>query len=333
MIELKNLSKTYSTGTEALKNISISIADGDIFGIIGMSGAGKSTLVRCINMLEKPTSGSVVINGVDITKMSEKQLRQERHRITMIFQNINLLAQKNVIQNVMFPLQISHKPKEESIKRARELLGIVGISDKEKSYPSQLSGGQQQRVAIARALATDPEILLCDEATSALDPKTTTQILDLLKEINQRLGITIIIITHQMSVVESICKNVAIIEDGEVAEMGPVSQVFTSPQSAIAKRLVFSTDDDSMFSGNPQLAKLRVTYSGAEGVAKPLITQMAVDTGIIANILFAQTKTIDSKVWGTMILEVENDSETIEKAKAYIKKNEQITVEEVTLDV
>ena len=243
MIEIKELSKTFRTAdgvTEALKAVSLSIEDGDIFGIIGMSGAGKSTLVRCINMLERPSRGTVEIDGCDLVKMSETELRRVRRNIAMIFQNFNLLMQRNCLKNVCFPLELAGVGKAEAKKKAMELLDMVGLKDKARSYPAQLSGGQQQRVAIARALATEPEILLCDEATSALDPNTTNSILDLIRSINERLGITVIIITHQMSVVESICKHVAILEEGQVAEQGTVADVFANPKSPAAKQLVFS---------------------------------------------------------------------------------------------
>lgn len=223
MIEIKNLSKQFYTaeGTvEALKDVSLSIPDGDIFGIIGMSGAGKSTLVRCINMLERPTQGSVIIDGVDLCGLPERRLRELRRDISMIFQGFNLLMQRDCLSNVCFPLELAGKSKSVARKRALELLDIVGLGDKAKAYPAQLSGGQQQRVAIARALATDPKVLLCDEATSALDPTTTNSILELIRSINEKLGITVIIITHQMSVVESICKHVAILENGKVVEQG-----------------------------------------------------------------------------------------------------------------
>lgn len=243
MIEIKELSKTFRTAdgvTEALKDVSLSIEDGDIFGIIGMSGAGKSTLVRCINMLERPSRGTVEIDGCDLVKMSETELRRVRRNIAMIFQNFNLLMQRNCLKNVCFPLELAGVGKAEAKKKAMELLDMVGLKDKARSYPAQLSGGQQQRVAIARALATEPEILLCDEATSALDPNTTNSILELIRSINERLGITVIIITHQMSVVESICKHVAILEEGRVAEQGTVAEVFANPKSPAAKQLVFS---------------------------------------------------------------------------------------------
>ena len=240
-IEIRNLTKTFDIKgrtVHALKNISLSIEQGDIFGIIGMSGAGKSTLVRSINYLEKPTEGQVLIDGVDLADLTEKQLRKKRSDIGMIFQNFNLLEQKNVLDNICFPLEIAGVKKKEARKRAKELLKTVNLEEKAKAYPSQLSGGQKQRVAIARALATNPKILLCDEATSALDPQTTAAILKLLKEINETLGITIIIITHQMSVVTEICKRVAIIDSGNLVEEGLVEKIFENPQSDAAKELI-----------------------------------------------------------------------------------------------
>ena len=221
MIEIKNLCKTFDGAggkVTALNNINLTVGDGDIYGIIGMSGAGKSTLVRCINMLERPTSGDVLIDGVSMTSLSPAQLRNARRNITMIFQGFNLLMQKNCLKNICFPMELAGIPKQKAEKRAAELLELVGLPDKAKAYPAQLSGGQQQRVAIARALATDPKVLLCDEATSALDPNTTHSILGLIREINRRLGITVIVITHQMSVVEEICNKVAILDDGVVVE-------------------------------------------------------------------------------------------------------------------
>lgn len=241
MIELKHVSKVFETAggrVEALKDISLTIPDGDVYGIIGMSGAGKSTLVRCINMLERPTSGEVIVNGKRLDTMSPAQLRAARRDITMIFQRFNLLMQRNCLDNVCFPMELAGVSRREAASRAQELLETVGLPDKAKAYPAQLSGGQQQRVAIARALATNPKVLLCDEATSALDPKTTRQILELIGDINKKLGITVVIITHQMSVVKSVCNHVAILDDGEVVEDGLVSTVFSAPKSAAARHLV-----------------------------------------------------------------------------------------------
>lgn len=247
MIEIKHLTKTFASAghpVEALKDVSLSIEDGDIFGIIGMSGAGKSTLVRCINMLERPSAGTIEIDGCDLSRLSDSELRKKRQEITMIFQNFNLLMQRNCLKNVCFPLELAGVKRAEAREKAMELLRLVGLQDKALAYPAQLSGGQQQRVAIARALATTPRVLLCDEATSALDPATTLSILDLIQDINQRLGITVIIITHQMSVVQRICRHVAILEHGRVAEQGTVSDVFTNPQSQAAKQLVFSLSEE-----------------------------------------------------------------------------------------
>ena len=247
MIEIKHLTKTFASAghpVEALKDVSLSIEDGDIFGIIGMSGAGKSTLVRCINMLERPSAGTIEIDGCDLSRLSESELRKKRQEITMIFQNFNLLMQRNCLKNVCFPLELAGVKRAEAREKAMELLRLVGLQDKALAYPAQLSGVQQQRVAIARALATTPRVLLCDEATSALDPATTLSILDLIQDINQRLGITVVIITHQMRVVQRICRHVAILEHGRVAEQGTVSDVFTNPQSQAAKQLVFSLSEE-----------------------------------------------------------------------------------------
>ncbi len=224
---------------DALKDVSLTIGDGDIYGIIGMSGAGKSTLVRCINMLERPTAGRVLIDGVDIGALTEKELRKIRREVTMIFQGFNLLMQRTCLANVCFPLELAGMKRSDAKKRAMELLHTVGLPDKANAYPAQLSGGQQQRIAIARALATNPKVLLCDEATSALDPNTTHAILELIRGINREMGITVIIITHQMSVVESVCNRVAILDHGVVAEEGSVADIFADPKSDAAKRLVY----------------------------------------------------------------------------------------------
>ncbi len=335
MIEIKELSKSFKTadGTlEALKNVSISIPDGDIFGIIGMSGAGKSTLVRCINMLERPTSGSIVVDGCKMEKLSQKALREKRRDITMIFQGFNLLMQKNCLKNICFPLELAGKSKAEAKKRALELLEIVGLSDKAKAYPAQLSGGQQQRIAIARALATDPKVLLCDEATSALDPTTTNSILELIRDINEKLGITVIIITHQMSVVESVCKHVAILDGGVVAEQGEVTEVFSHPKSKAAKKLVFPEGDaDSMMSGANGQRLIRVVFNGAEATNLPLIAKMAVEKGIEANIAYASTKSIGSKAYGSMLLTIMGGDEEVQTAIEYMKSTPDVIAEEVSL--
>ena len=281
MIEIKNLSKTFDTAggrVEALKNINLTIDDGDIYGIIGMSGAGKSTLVRCINMLERPSEGTVLIDGKDMGALSPGQLRTERRNITMIFQGFNLLMQRNCLRNVCFPMELSGVPKAEAREKAMNLLNLVGLPQKAKAYPAQLSGGQQQRVAIARALATNPKVLLCDEATSALDPNTTHAILELIKDINKKLGITVIVITHQMSVVEEICNRVAIRDGGEVVEEGLVGTVFASPKSTAAKRLVFPNGADEIVSNPSNEKRIRLIFNGASTTGTPLIARMAVES-------------------------------------------------------
>lgn len=334
MIEIKNLSKQFHTaeGTvEALKNVSLSIPDGDIFGIIGMSGAGKSTLVRCINMLERPTQGSVIIGGTDIGALPEKELRAFRRDISMIFQGFNLLMQRDCLSNVCFPLELAGMSKPVARKRALELLDIVGLRDKAKAYPAQLSGGQQQRVAIARALATDPKVLLCDEATSALDPTTTNSILELVRSINEKLGITVIIITHQMSVVENICKHVAILDNGEVVEQGEVTEVFSHPNSAAARRLVFPEgDSDSLMTRDAGQRFIRVVFNGARATTSPLIAKMAVEKGIEASIAYASTRSIGGKAYGSMLLNIPGDSQTVQSAIEYLTQTDDVHAEEVT---
>ena len=246
MIEIKHLSKTFQmkdSAVNALKDISLTIPDGSIYGIIGMSGAGKSTLVRCINLLERPTEGSVVIDGVEMEKLTPAQLRQRRREITMIFQQFNLLMQRSCLKNICFPMELAGVKKEEAEKRAKELLEMVGLPDKANAYPAQLSGGQKQRIAIARALATDPKVLLCDEATSALDPNTTHSILTLIKDINRKLGITVVVITHQMSVVEEICDHVAILDGGVVVEQGPAKEIFTAPREERTRAFLRLVED------------------------------------------------------------------------------------------
>ena len=332
MIEIKNLSKTFKTADsslDALKNVSLTINDGDIYGIIGMSGAGKSTLVRCINMLERPTEGQILIDGVDMGSLSSKQLRDARRNITMIFQGFNLLMQRNCLKNICFPLELEGMKKEDAKKRALELLEIVGLPDKAKAYPAQLSGGQQQRIAIARALATNPKVLLCDEATSALDPNTKHSILNLIRDINKKLGITVIIITHQMSVVEETCNRVAILDNGTVVEQGEVSTVFAHPQSAAAKRLVFPDASDEIFAPASDEHRIRVVFNGAFATNTPLITKMAMDEGIAANILAASTRCIGDKVYGNMLLGIPGGDNELERASKYLQSMPDILVEEV----
>ena len=335
MIEIKNLSKTFATAdgsVEALKDINLSINDGDIFGIIGMSGAGKSTLVRCINMLERPTSGTVLINGRDIGKLSAEELRRVRRRTTMIFQSFNLLMQRSCLANICFPLELAGMKKAEAKKRAEELLELVGLSDKANAYPAQLSGGQQQRIAIARALATDPEVLLCDEATSALDPKTTRSILELIKQINEQLGITVIIITHQMNVIEDICTRVAILENGTVVEEGEGSKVFSNPASDAGKNIV-SPEERALIESGIDERIIRLVFNGSAAAGRPVIAQMALDEGISANILYASTRFIGDKVFGRMLLGLPRDNDDTDRAIDYLHRSGDIFAEEVERNV
>ena len=332
MIEIKNLSKTFDTAggrVEALKNINLTIDDGDIYGIIGMSGAGKSTLVRCINMLERPSEGTVLIDGKDMGALSPGQLRTERRNITMIFQGFNLLMQRNCLRNVCFPMELSGVPKAEAREKAMNLLNLVGLPQKAKAYPAQLSGGQQQRVAIARALATNPKVLLCDEAASALDPNTTQAILELIKDINKKLGITVIVITHQMSVVEEICNRVAILDGGEVVEEGLVGTVFASPKSTAAKRLVFPNGADEIVSNPSNEKRIRLIFNGASTTGTPLIARMAVEKHILANIVSAGTRCVGDRVYGTMLLGIPGGEDEYKEAKAYIESVGNVIVEEV----
>ena len=273
MIELQHVSKTFENAggrVDALRDVSLTIADGDIYGIIGMSGAGKSTLVRCINMLERPTEGRVIVNGQQLDAMTPAQLRAARREITMIFQRFNLLMQRTCLQNICFPMELAGVGRKEAQAKARQLLELVGLPDKAQAYPAQLSGGQQQRIAIARALATNPKVLLCDEATSALDPKTTRQILELIQDINRKLGITVVVITHQMSVVKEICTHVAILDDGEVVEDGLVSAVFSAPKSQAARHLVFPGGADAAVSDPSQERRIRLIFRSAQTTAIPI---------------------------------------------------------------
>ncbi|MBP3480891.1 MAG: ATP-binding cassette domain-containing protein [Clostridia bacterium] len=337
MIEIENLTKTYHTSdgaVEALKNVSLKIEDCDIFGIIGMSGAGKSTLVRCINMLERPDSGSVRIDGCDMCALSQKELRRARRSITMIFQGFNLLMQRNCLANVCFPLELEGMKRADARRRAYELLETVGLADKAGAYPSQLSGGQQQRVAIARALATSPKVLLCDEATSALDPTTTNSVLELIRDINRKFGITVIIITHQMSVVESVCRHVAILDGGEVAETGEVAEVFAHPKTAAARRLVFPENDGELVVVKSAGERfIRVVFNGANATGTPLIARMAVERGIEASIAYASTKSIGDKAYGSMLLGICGGDEKVRGAIEYLQKMPDIFAQEVSLNV
>ena len=335
MIEIEHLNKTYPSPTgdiHALRDVDLRIEDGEIFGIIGLSGAGKSTLVRCINLLERPTSGTVRIDGRDMTQLSRRDLLKARQDIGMIFQSFNLLEQRTVLRNICFPLEIAGVKRDKAQARAEELLELVGLSDRAKAYPSQLSGGQKQRVAIARALATRPKYLLCDEATSALDPNTTHAILTLIKDINKKLGITVVVITHQMSVVEEICDHVAILDGGVVVEEGSVQEIFSNPKTPAARRLVAPNGGSAardLSSFAPDDHVVRVTFNGSS-TAKPLVASLAAEKGILVSVLSADTRDLSGQCYGSMLLKLPADLDEAKQAAAYMRAQPGITVEEVT---
>ena len=293
----------------------------------GPSGAGKSTLVRCINLLEKPTSGEIIVNGQRLDTMTPAQLRAARREITMIFQRFNLLMQRTCLRNVCFPMELAGVKKAEAEQRARELLELVGLPDKADSYPAQLSGGQQQRVAIARALATHPKVLLCDEATSALDPNTTRQILELIRDINKKLGITVVVITHQMSVVKEICTHVAILDEGRVAESGLVGTVFAAPKSAAGRRLVFPGGADAQVYDPAGEKLVRLVFKDAATTSIPMIARLASEEGILCNVISASTQKLSETVYGSMMLGI--PSSQFDKAVAFLHNVANVQVEEV----
>lgn len=331
MITLENVTKVYGNKTQvkALNGISLSVKAGEIFGIIGKSGAGKSTLVRCINMLERPTSGKVIIDERDMTTLSDSRLRRERKSIGMIFQHFNLLSSRTVFDNIAFPLELTDTPKEIIRNKVEGLLELVGLSDRKSNYPSQLSGGQKQRVGIARALASDPKILLCDEATSALDPQTTTAILALLQDINKRLGITIIIITHEMAVVKDICDRVAVIEGGYIKECGRVVDIFTNPQSETMQEFVKSIINTEMPRG---ITRLGITNEPKEGsdmlvrvrfkgniTTKPLMAQVIRHSTADLSVLYGNIDYIQDEPFGYLIFSIIGDMESQIRAFNYIE--------------
>ncbi|WP_443663115.1 methionine ABC transporter ATP-binding protein [Dysosmobacter sp.] len=319
IIQIQHLTKTFGSGegaVTALEDINLDIQSGEIFGIIGLSGAGKSTLVRCINLLERPTSGSVVVNGKEMTSLTERELRQARRSVTMIFQGFNLLMQRTVLQNVCFPMEISGVSKQRQKERALELLELVGLQDKAGAYPAQLSGGQKQRVAIARALATDPKVLLCDEATSALDPTTTASILELLKDLNEKLGVTVVVITHQMSVIEEICSRVAIIADSHIVESGAVSEVFRHPKTSAARQLIIPGSEAARkFTGQGKV--YRITFDGTTS-DQPVVAGMVLACGEPVNIWFADTRDIDGKAYGHMLVQLPENEVTAGRMLSYL---------------
>ena len=329
LIEIKNLTKSFTSSQNTvtvLKNVNLSINSGEIYGIIGLSGAGKSTLIRCMNFLEVPTGGQVIFDGNDLGQMTEKELRKARQSMGMIFQQFQLLAQRNVLQNVCFPLELQGMDKKKREEKARELLKIVDLADKEKAYPSQLSGGQKQRVAIARALATEPKVILCDEATSALDPNTTKSILALLKDLNRKMGITVVVITHEMDVISSICDNVAIIDKGDIVERGPVKEIFESPKSHIGKQLIMGDAiKETDFSGGRYF---RITFDGREA-GEPVISNFVLRTKVPVNIMYAQTKAIGNKAVGEMVIQFSENEENVDSALNYLE-TVNIPFEEVT---
>ena len=319
IIKLEGLNKTFRSKQNtvvALDDVNLSIYEGEIFGIIGLSGAGKSTLVRCINLLERPTEGKVWFDGKDLLTLKPKELLETRHSMGMIFQQFNLLMQKTALQNICFPMDITKVPKEQAKKRAMELLEIVGLTNKAQAYPAQLSGGQKQRVAIARALATNPKVLLCDEATSALDPTTTRSILDLLKKINRDLGITIVIITHEMSVIEEVCQRVAIIDSSHIVEVGKVEDVFLNPQSDMAKQLIFPAGRRTAKFGGGRT--LRLVFDG-ETFAEPVIGSMVIECGAAVNILFADLNKVEGKTFGQMLIELPDQEQVAQRMLAYLE--------------
>lgn len=339
MIELRNVEKTYFSkhgDIHALKSTNLHINQGEIFGVIGLSGAGKSTLIRCINMLEVPTNGTVLVDGQDLTAMKDSQLRKARQNIGMIFQHFNLLATRTVAGNIAFPLEIQGKDKATIDAKVQALLALVGLEDRKDHYPSQLSGGQKQRVGIARALASDPKVLLCDEATSALDPQTTKSILDLLRDINKRLNLTIVMITHQMQVVKDICDRVAVIENGEIIEEGSMLDIFTNPQTATTKEFISSIQNNEL----PDMVKkqpmsptyvegsrplIRLSFLG-EAAGEPVISTLIKKYDVNVNILVANIESIKDTPFGTLLIELEGSQEKIETALSYLKDRVKIEV-------
>ncbi len=335
IIQIQHVSKIFyqkKTKIEALKDITLDIYPGEIFGIIGLSGAGKSTLVRCINYLERPTEGTILFQTedelIDLGSLNNKELIPVRQKISMIFQQFNLMMQRNALENVCFPLELAGVKKEVAREKATKLLELVGLADRMEAYPSQLSGGQKQRVAIARALATDPKILLCDEATSALDPNTTNQVLQLLKDINKKLGVTIILITHEMSVIEKICNRVAIIDNSQIAEVASVQKLFSNPKTAIAKHLVFPEQivENRQFSRKA----LRIVFNGVAST-EPIISNMVLECKSAVNIMFADTRDVDGKAMGQMIVQLPEDELTALKMKHYLSTQD-VVIEEVELN-
>ena len=331
IIQLRNMGKEFRTANGpvvALDDINLDIMEGEIFGIIGLSGAGKSTLVRCINFLEVPTSGQVIFEGKNLAALNDRGKRKARQSMGMIFQQFNLLAQRNVLRNICFPLEIAGVPKAKAQERAMELLKLVGLEDRSKAYPAQLSGGQKQRVAIARAIATNPKVLLCDEATSALDPNTTKSILALLRQINQELGITVIVITHEMAVIEAICDRVAIIDQSKIAEVGRVADIFSEPKSKIGRQLILGDAVTNVKFDKSR--KIRITFDGRSST-EPVIANMILASKVPLNIMYAATKDIGGTAVGQMIVQLPEDETDANRAINYLK-SAKVPFEEVKGD-
>ena len=334
IIKIEGLRKIFSSkqnSVTALEDVNFSINKGEIFGVIGLSGAGKSTLVRCMNFLEKPTAGKVIFEGKDLSKLTTRELNQARQSMGMIFQGFNLLEQRTAFKNICYPMELAGIEKAKAKKRAEYLLELVGLANKAQAYPSQLSGGQKQRIAIARALATEPKVLLCDEATSALDPNTTQSILALLKDINARMGVTIVIITHEMSVIEQICNRVAVMEHSKVVELGNVKDIFLKPQSTIAKQLIMPKGNGTLIKRVMGNKCLRIVFDGTSSF-EPVISNIALECHAAVNIMFASTENIDGKAFGHMIVQLPEDEPTVARIYAYLD-SKNICYEEEELDV
>lgn len=330
IINVKNLNKTFEGSditVDALKNVSFSVEKGEIFGIIGLSGAGKSTLVRCLNLLEKPTSGEVIVQDKELMSLSEKELRQARQKIGMIFQHFNLLMQNNCLDNVAFPMEIAGVSKKEARIKALDYLKIVGLEEKAKAYPAQLSGGQKQRVAIARVLASNPEILLCDEATSALDPETTKSILNLIKDINQKYGITVVVITHEMSVIQEICHRCIVLENGQLVEENTVEELFRHPNTSAAKRLIFSANNSVKKMEGGKIVRLSFSELATY---EPIIANLILEFKTPVNILSSNVTSLNGKTNGQMIIQLPDDETKASKMIEYLSKKNEITLTEVT---
>lgn len=337
MIDISNVSKIFKTKTQnitAVDNVGLNIKEGEIFGVIGYSGAGKSTLIRLLNGLEQPTDGTVTVTGDEISRMTIKELRKKRQKVSMIFQHFNLLWSRTVAENISFPLEIAGVPKKERQTRVAELIRLVGLDGRENNYPSELSGGQKQRVGIARALSNEPEVLLCDEATSALDPETTDEVLDLLVDITKKMNLTIVLITHEMHVIRKICDRAAVMEDGKVVEVGPVIELFQNPQSNVTKRFVKDdiSDDDHVLAMEeikaafPTSTIVKLTFVGTR-TKSPIVSQVIRDYGLDMNILSGNIKQTNQESYGHLYIALDINQETLENITAEFKKHD------VTLEV